>query len=181
VSYTSCCSTDLEYPAKAHVLKAGPQPMVGKWWTFRRWDLLGGVRSLLVWPWNSIEPQVLSISLCLLYSIGGASSILCSHQDVLCCSDPKHQSQMPWTNTSETMSQIIFTPFKNSFIHMCIHCLGHFSPMVPTPTISFPSPPCFQAETVLPLSLILLKRRHKHKKDKAFLLVELRIAIQRDS
>jgi hypothetical protein len=28
----------------------------------------------------------------------------------------------------------------------------------------------------------LLKRRHKHnKKDKAFLLVELRIAVQRDS
>jgi hypothetical protein len=38
-----------------------------------------------------------------------------------------------------------------------------------------------QAEHVLPLSLILLKRRHKHnKEDKAFLLVELRIAIQRD-
>jgi hypothetical protein len=40
----------------------------------------------------------------------------------------------------------------------------------------------FQAEPVLPLSLILLKRRHKHdKKDKAFLLVEIKIAIQRDT
>jgi hypothetical protein len=42
--------------------------------------------------------------------------------------------------------------------------------------------PQFQAGPVLPLSLILLKKRHKHdKEDKAFLLVELRIAIQRDS
>jgi hypothetical protein len=30
-----------------------------------------------------------------------------------------------------------FSFFKNSFIHMCIHCLGHFSPLVPSP----PSPP----------------------------------------
>jgi hypothetical protein len=43
-------------------------------------------------------------------------------------------------------------------------------------------PPHFHAKPVLPLSLILLKKRHKHiKEDKAFLLVELRIAIQRDS
>jgi hypothetical protein len=50
--------------------------------------------------------------------------------------------------------------------------------------ISSPTPffPLFQAEPVLSLSLILLKRRHKHnKEDKAFLLVELRIAIQKDS
>jgi hypothetical protein len=44
---------------------------------------------------------------------------------------------------------------------------------------SFPLPPHFQAEPVLPLSLILLKRRNKHNKEyKVFLLVELRIAIQ---
>jgi hypothetical protein len=24
----------------------------------------------------------------------------------------------------------------NSFIHMCIHCLGHFSPCLPSPTLS---------------------------------------------
>jgi hypothetical protein len=54
--------------------------------------------------------------------------------------------------------------------------------------ISFPphllpsSPPHFQAEPVLLLSLILLNNKHKHnKQDKVFLLVELRIAIQRDS
>jgi hypothetical protein len=45
-----------------------------------------------------------------------------------------------------------------------------------------PLPPHFQAEPVRSLSLILLKRRPKHNKEvKALLLVELRIAIQRDS
>jgi hypothetical protein len=68
-----------------------------------------------------------------------------------------------------------------SFIHVCIHCLGDFSSLLPAPSLS-PTPPRFQAEPVLPLSRILLKRRHKHnKKDKELLLVELRIAIQRDS
>jgi hypothetical protein len=63
--------------------------------------------------------------------------------------------------------------YNYSSIHMCIHCLGHFS---------LPFPPHFQAEPILPLSLILLKTRHKHNKgDKAFLLAELRIAIQKYS
>jgi hypothetical protein len=53
--------------------------------------------------------------------------------------------------------------------------LGHFSLLLPSSTIP-PSFPHFQAEPVLPLPLILLKRRYKHnKEDKAFLLVELRI------
>jgi hypothetical protein len=70
--------------------------------------------------------------------------------------------------------------FFSLFIHMCIHCLGHFSPR-PLPPPAASSSPCFQADPILPY-IILLKRRHKHnKKDKAFLLVELRIAIQRDS
>jgi hypothetical protein len=43
-------------------------------------------------------------------------------------------------------------------------------------------PPHFQAETVLPLSLILLKRRYKYnKEDKVFLIVKLRIAIPKYS
>jgi hypothetical protein len=91
-----------------------------------------------------------------------------------------------------------FLYFLYSFIHMCVHCLGHFSPppalspfpppcLPPPHPVSLPhpfchSPSCFQAEPVLSLSLILLKRRHKHnKEDKAFLLVELRIAIQTES
>jgi hypothetical protein len=56
---------------------------------------------------------------------------------------------------------------------------------VPTLFGSFlplPHPSHFQAEPVLVFSPILLKRRHKNnKKDIAFLLVEIRIAIQRDS
>jgi hypothetical protein len=48
---------------------------------------------------------------------------------------------------------------KITFIHICIQCLGHFSPL--PPTTSFPLTPLYQAETILPLSLILLKREYK--------------------
>jgi hypothetical protein len=59
--------------------------------------------------------------------------------------------------------------------------LGHFSPYPPT-LLFAPTLPHFQADPVRPLSLILLKKIYKHNKDdKAFLLVELRIAIGRDS
>jgi hypothetical protein len=54
--------------------------------------------------------------------------------------------------------------FYYSFIHRCVYCLGHFSPLPPSPTFS-PLLPHFQAEPVLPLSIILLKRRHKHNKE----------------
>jgi hypothetical protein len=65
------------------------------------------------------------------------------------------------------------------YMCMCIHCLGHFSTLPPDPPAS---PPQFQAGPVLPSSLILLKKGHKHnKKDKVFLLVEFRIAIRKDS
>jgi hypothetical protein len=52
-----------------------------------------------------------------------------------------------------------------SFIHMCIQCLGLFSSLPPEPTLSpatslSPLPPHYQAETILPLSLILLKREY---------------------
>jgi hypothetical protein len=52
--------------------------------------------------------------------------------------------------------------FHFSFIiHMCIQGLVHFSPPAPTPSLtthSTPSrsPPQYPAETILPLSLILL-------------------------
>jgi hypothetical protein len=62
-----------------------------------------------------------------------------------------------------------------------MHTLGHFS-LLPPPHISLPHPPYFQAEPVLSFSPILLKRRHSNnEKDKAFLLAEIRIAIQTDS
>jgi hypothetical protein len=48
-----------------------------------------------------------------------------------------------------------------TFIHMCICCLGHLSPPFCPSLLPYPS--CFQAELVLPSSLILLKRKHKRQ------------------
>jgi hypothetical protein len=62
------------------------------------------------------------------------------------------------------------------FIYVDAHAL--FGPFLPLDPHSASLP----GKAVLPLSLILLKRRQKInalKKDKAFLLVEIRIAIQR--
>jgi hypothetical protein len=71
-----------------------------------------------------------------------------------------------------------FSLFIYSYVHTMI---GPFLPPVPAPPSSS-NLLRFQAQPVLPLPLILLKRRHKHnKEDKVFLIVELRIAIQRDS
>jgi hypothetical protein len=69
------------------------------------------------------------------------------------------------------------------FIYSHVHTLfGSFLPPAPFPHALLPSPPQFQAVPILSLSLILLKKRHKHnKEDKAFLLVELGIAIQKYS
>jgi hypothetical protein len=56
----------------------------------------------------------------------------------------------------------LFIYFNFYLIHMCIQCLGHFSPLPPTPSLlallppSPPLPPRYPAETILPLSLILL-------------------------
>jgi hypothetical protein len=50
--------------------------------------------------------------------------------------------------------------FLYSFIHMCIHFWTIFSPY-PLPLPSPHQQPCFQAEPVSPLPLILLKRKHK--------------------
>jgi hypothetical protein len=71
---------------------------------------------------------------------------------------------------------------------MCIH-VWVISPSCPLPHLLTPSPstlfsplPPFQAETVLPLSLILLKKRIKHnKKGKEFFLVELMVVTQKYS
>jgi hypothetical protein len=63
-----------------------------------------------------------------------------------------------------------------------VHTLfGSFLTLPPPPPSPL-FPPQFQAGPVLPLSLVLLKKRDKlNKEDKMFLLVELRIAIQKYS
>jgi hypothetical protein len=64
----------------------------------------------------------------------------------------------------------------------CAYIVWVISPHCPPSHPLFPFPLHFQAKLILTLSLILLKRSHKHnKEDKALLLFELRIAIQRDS
>jgi hypothetical protein len=81
-------------------------------------------------------------------------------------------------------SIIVLDITKVFFIHLftCAYIVWVISPPCPPPSPSPPNPRHFQAEPVWPLSLILFKRRHKHnKKDRVFLLVEIRIAIQRDS
>jgi hypothetical protein len=83
-------------------------------------------------------------------------------------------------NQPELVKKVSKTLFLLFFIHLftCAYT-GLFSLSATPPPPSAPHPPHFQAESVLPLSLILLKRRHKHsKKDKAFLLLEIGIAIE---
>jgi hypothetical protein len=70
------------------------------------------------------------------------------------------------------LASILFSPFLFFFLFIYSHVhtlLGNFSILLPLPP-PFPlSPPQFQAGPVLPLWLILLKKRHKHnKKDKVF-------------
>jgi hypothetical protein len=67
------------------------------------------------------------------------------------------------------VSRLLLFLFTYSHVHTLF---GSFLPLSPTPTLS-PHPPRFKADPVLPLSLILFKRRHKHdKEDKVFLLVK---------
>jgi hypothetical protein len=69
------------------------------------------------------------------------------------------------------------------YIFICAYIVWVISPPAPPPppSPSYPDLPCFQAEPVLPFSPILLKRIRNNKRDKVFLLVKIRIAIQRDS
>jgi hypothetical protein len=66
-----------------------------------------------------------------------------------------------------------------SFIHMCIHCLGHFS-LLPLPPPSSP-PPSRQNLFCAFLQFRWRVEISNNKKDIAFLLAEIRTAIQRDS
>jgi hypothetical protein len=73
---------------------------------------------------------------------------------LLCSHDRKsgNMKQSVWGETIRSYKGLKREFSFYSFIHMSIHCLGHFCPL---------PPPSLQAEPVLPLSLILLKRRHK--------------------
>jgi hypothetical protein len=71
-----------------------------------------------------------------------------------------------------------------SFIHIviCAHIVSAISSPLPFVPYLSPHQPIFQAEPVLNFSPVLLKRRHSNnKKDITFWLVEIRIAIQRNS
>jgi hypothetical protein len=67
--------------------------------------------------------------------------------------------KLKFSPIESTSDFILIFWFIYSFTVMCIHCMGHFFPL-PSFTLSSPHFPCFQAEPVLPSS-ILLKRRHK--------------------
>jgi hypothetical protein len=68
------------------------------------------------------------------------------------------------------------------FLFTCSYIIWVISSPCPPPLSSPLFPPQFQAGPVLPLSLVLLKKREKpNKEDKVFLLVELRIVIQKYS
>jgi hypothetical protein len=109
----------------------------------------------------------------------------------ICIRKPKrlHKTSMRCSFLAQPALNYTATFFFNFYffsIHMCIQCLGHFSPLPPPPPLPpIPPPPSplppsrYPAETILPLFLILLKREYKHnKKEQGFLLVEIRIAIQ---
>jgi hypothetical protein len=59
--------------------------------------------------------------------------------------------------------------------------LGHFSPLSPSPSLS-PSTPSLPGRTCSALfSNFVEEKTNNNKKDREFLLVEIRIAAQRDS
>jgi hypothetical protein len=69
--------------------------------------------------------------------------------------------------------------FYYSFIHMCIHCLGHFS-LLPLPPPS--TPPTSRQNLFCTFPQFHWRVEiSNNKKDIEFLLVEIRTAIQRDS
>jgi hypothetical protein len=92
------------------------------------------------------------------------------------------ESCLAATEDESLKSSFLYYLFIYLFIYLHVHTLfGSFLHHAP-PAPRAPAPPQFQAGPILPLWLILLKKRHKHnKKDKVFLLLELRIAIQKDS
>jgi hypothetical protein len=71
--------------------------------------------------------------------------------------------------------------FYFSFIHMCIQCLSHFSPLPPpppTPSLSPPTPLLPGRNYFALISDFVKESISNNRKDQGFLLVEIRIAVQ---
>jgi hypothetical protein len=59
------------------------------------------------------------------------------HVYVLFLALPAERAKMSLhIKNNEFIQCLDLDPFLNSFTHMCIHCLGHFSPLPPTPFFS---------------------------------------------
>jgi hypothetical protein len=76
---------------------------------------------------------------------------------------------------------IFFLKIFYSLIHMCIHCLGHFSPLLPC-ALPLPSPPAYRQNVFCSfLQFCWRGNISNNKRDNVILLVKMKIAIQRDS
>jgi hypothetical protein len=114
------------------------------------------------------------------------SSILFMWCIDLCLVPPSHSCNETYLIMVYELLNVLLNSVKhlNIFTHLLTgtNIVWAISSPCPPPSPSPTQTSHFQAEPVLPLSLILLKRRLKHNKEgKAFLLLELRTAIQRDS
>jgi hypothetical protein len=49
------------------------------------------------------------------------------------------ENRTPWINHFFVQRRVFFCFVFCSFIHMCIHCLGHFSTLFPSPMSPLPS------------------------------------------
>jgi hypothetical protein len=92
-------------------------------------------------------------------------------------------ARLAWTHARRLCECFLYTPFEVLFVLFCLVCFvlffkflfysyvhtifGSFLPLSPAPSLTLPLPPLppltphYQAETILPLSLILLKREYK--------------------
>jgi hypothetical protein len=52
----------------------------------------------------------------------------------------EYKNSYAWLLNQRLLISFFVFPFLYSFIHMCIHCLGHYSLLPPTPSLSTPLP-----------------------------------------
>jgi hypothetical protein len=135
------------------------------------WDL---VLDLGTKPWLTFDLLIFFFPICLLklsaeYFTTNVFTFI--EAEIINLTFPCYAFSVKYRN-SQLTQDFLFLWFQISFlkiffIHICIQCLGHFSPLPSTPSLtpllplSPPTPPRYQAETILPLSPILLKRQYK--------------------